>query len=280
MADNITLTGALATFVGASVEATFSGDTTQLLLAAQADYEGSEGARTVNELHRKYSRADTFTTAASGTTVDVSKHSVSSFAIQAKGTGAAATAWVILLEGSLDGTNFFHIGTHSNIGEIDGQVKALRATFPVLYFRSRCVSITLGSATNIVVTILGVPRAGGGSNPVTNKHIVTAATTNATILKAAPAVLRSITGIDFAAYPLKVCAHDIATTPTAGSTPIKFATVIMPGLPHPNPVPAGGIPFNVGLAFTIVKADAAADLADTGADATAANDGIAEFGYE
>ena|ERR1700719_802221 len=101
-------------------------------------------------------RSDTYTTAATGTTVNVSTTSAKTFSIHIKGTGAAATLWNVVLEGSLDNVNFTTVLTHTNTTG-DGIVLYSGATlYPSLYFRSRCVSITLGSATNIVVTILGV----------------------------------------------------------------------------------------------------------------------------
>ena len=101
------------------------------------------------------SRSDTYTAAANGTTVTVTDRSIKYFAIQCKGTAAGATAWSIVLEGSLDGTNFTTIATHAT-ADLDGTVKNVSAAFPVNYFRSRCASITLGGATNVVTTILGV----------------------------------------------------------------------------------------------------------------------------
>lgn len=101
------------------------------------------------------SRSDTYTAAANGTTVNISTHSRQYFAIQVKGTGAAATAWEVVLEGSLDGTNFTTILTHKNTTQADGEVLWLTVPAMCLYFRSRCVSITLGGATNVIATILG-----------------------------------------------------------------------------------------------------------------------------
>jgi hypothetical protein len=101
-------------------------------------------------------RSDTYTAAANGVTVDVTTTPTKFYSVQVKGTGAVATAWSIVLEGSLDGTNFDTILAHDeNIG--DGKIMFGSASpSPCRYFRSRCVSITLGGATNIVVTILGI----------------------------------------------------------------------------------------------------------------------------
>lgn len=104
-------------------------------------------------------RSDTYTTAANGTTVDVSARPVRRFALQVKGTGAAASAWNVVLEGSLNNTQFTTILEHSNAGEFrnaaDGETVYFDTAVPWLYFRSRLVSITLGSATNVVATIVG-----------------------------------------------------------------------------------------------------------------------------
>lgn len=279
MADNVELVGAAGNFFGASVEAPFSGDTVKLLLLARADYSGSEGSRTLIELHEKYSRADTYTGAGNGTTVDVSGHAVHAFGVQVKGTGAAPTAWLVVAEGSLDGTNFFHIGSHySTGGDLDGQVKWFRSMQPCLYFRTRCVSVTLGSATNIVVTVLGVPAGGGGENGVMTHHLIAAGSTNAAVIKAAPSVLRFITGFVYASYPVKICFHNSTSSPTAGSG-VVFSKVIPPGVDFQFSLP-GGRTFPTGLAVTLVKVAAASDLADAGNTVTVANDALIEVGYE
>jgi hypothetical protein len=106
----------------------------------------------------KASRSDTYTGTASGTTVDVSAQGMKHFGIQVKGTGAAPTSYTVLLEGSLDGTNFSTLLTHTNSSPGDGLILHSGASvLPVLYFRSRCTALVLGSATNIVVTIIGKP---------------------------------------------------------------------------------------------------------------------------
>lgn len=102
------------------------------------------------------SRSDTYTTTASGTTVNVAAIGKSSFGIQVKGTGAAASVWAVALEVSLDGTNFAVLETHSSAdGDTDGSIIWSSLDTPALYFRSRCTSVTLGSATDIIATIIG-----------------------------------------------------------------------------------------------------------------------------
>jgi hypothetical protein len=88
-------------------------------------------------------------------TVDVSGYPLGYFAVQVKGTGAAATTWDVRLEGSLNGTNFSQILAHTNTTG-DGAVLWSGATSSVSrYFRSRCAGLVLGTATNVVVSILG-----------------------------------------------------------------------------------------------------------------------------
>jgi hypothetical protein len=101
------------------------------------------------------SRVDTYTVAANGVTVALARP-LSNFSIQCKGTGAAPTTWDIRLEGSLDGTNFSEILRHRNaVG--DGNVLSTGALRnPILFFRSRAQAITLGGASDIVTTILGM----------------------------------------------------------------------------------------------------------------------------
>jgi hypothetical protein len=102
-------------------------------------------------------RSDTYVAAGNGTTVDVSAAPVKIFSIEVKGTGASATSWQVVLEGSLDNVNFTTILNHVNTFVGDGQVLYSGAALGAsLYFRSRCVSVVLGGATNIVVTILGM----------------------------------------------------------------------------------------------------------------------------
>jgi hypothetical protein len=97
---------------------------------------------------------DTFTTAANGTTRTMTDIPVSRFSMQLKGTGAAASAWNVVVEVSLDGTTFTTILTHANTTHADGATITMLMVSPVLYFRARCVSVTLGGATNVVATVV------------------------------------------------------------------------------------------------------------------------------
>ena len=92
-------------------------------------------------------------------TTNVSQHPVKHFALQVNGVGAAATAWDVRLDGSLDGTNFWTIVWHGT-PDADGTIKGSTWTWspPVSYMRVRIVSSTLGSATGLTVRALATDR--------------------------------------------------------------------------------------------------------------------------
>lgn len=155
MADNVAVTAGVGTTIAAD-------EVGSAYYQRMKRSVGADGSAT--DYLDKHSRSDTYTTAANGTAVDVSAQGFSAFAIGVKGTGAAATAWNVVIEGSIDGTNYSTIATHVNTVHTDGQVLWVGANRPCLYFRSRCVSVTLGSATNIVATILGLDDGGDGND--------------------------------------------------------------------------------------------------------------------
>jgi len=91
-----------------------------------------------------------------GTTQDVSAFPHKYFTIQVVSTGAAATAWTVKIEGSLDGVNFSEIAQHT---EADGDGSVLWAGANIAasaYFRINVTALTLGAATNITVYALGI----------------------------------------------------------------------------------------------------------------------------
>jgi hypothetical protein len=76
------------------------------------------------------------------------------YAIQVKGTGAAPSSWSVTLEGSFDRVNWSTLITH-NAG--DGSTQWETTGKPCGHVRANVGALTLGSATNIVVTALAVP---------------------------------------------------------------------------------------------------------------------------
>ena len=75
------------------------------------------------------------------------------FAIQVTGVGAAATAWDVDLDATLDGTNYTTIDTHATG---DGNGVILWTTTPTIAQNLRVIlnSVTLGSATAVEVRVL------------------------------------------------------------------------------------------------------------------------------
>lgn len=99
-------------------------------------------------------RVYTFTEAGDGEPINVTHRPAKDFAIQVKGTGNSATLWDVVIEGSLNGTQYQNIVSHTT-SDGDGVVK-WQTSRPVIFFRGRVIALTLGLATNIKVNILGV----------------------------------------------------------------------------------------------------------------------------
>lgn len=146
----------------AAEEVLFSGESDAVVqLVKLVDTTGSEGARTVTtsrleQLLSVSARSDTFTGTGNGTAVNVATTGRSRFGMAVKGTGAAASAWTVNLQVSLDGTNYATLLSHAN-SDGDGAAVWVPTPSPALYFRTNVSALTLGSATNIVVTIIGMP---------------------------------------------------------------------------------------------------------------------------
>lgn len=102
-----------------------------------------------------FSRSDTYAAVASGVAVNASAAPPQHYSIQVKSTTAVATSWDVRLECSLNNIDFTQVVQHTNT-DGDGLVKTHTTPFPCLYFRSRTAALALGTATNIVVTVLGV----------------------------------------------------------------------------------------------------------------------------
>lgn len=100
--------------------------------------------------------SDTFTGTGNGTSVDATNNPFQSFGMQVIGTGATPTLWTLVLEGSVDGSNFTTILTHSTSLGISVNLWTGTSLTPCRYVRSRVISLTLGTATNIVVHWVGL----------------------------------------------------------------------------------------------------------------------------
>ena len=102
-------------------------------------------------------RVDSFTSAANGTAVVLTAKPLSQYGIQVVGASSTPTSWDVRLEGSLDGTYYSTILTHTQVTGDRAILWSGATLSPSLYFRSRCAGLVLGVAsTQINVTILGV----------------------------------------------------------------------------------------------------------------------------
>lgn len=76
------------------------------------------------------------------------------YAIQVKGTGGTPTSWTVLLEASLDRTNWTTLITHN---ATDGSTSYEATGKPNVFTRINVTALTLGPATDIKVTSLSTP---------------------------------------------------------------------------------------------------------------------------
>jgi hypothetical protein len=79
------------------------------------------------------------------------------YGLQVKGTGAAPTSWSVTLDGSLDRVNWTTLITHANGANADGATVWDTAGKPCLFYRVNVASLTLGSATDVKISAIGVP---------------------------------------------------------------------------------------------------------------------------
>ena len=97
-----------------------------------------------------------FTATGTGDTVDLTVFPMKSFSMQVTGTGGTPTLWTAILEGSLDGTNFDTILTHTNVVGINVVMSTGSAFTTMRYIRPRVTVLTLGGASAANVHIAGV----------------------------------------------------------------------------------------------------------------------------
>lgn len=104
-------------------------------------------------------------------------------------------------------------------------------------------------------------------------HLVSAASTNATSVKASAGQLGGWYIYNSNAAALKIAFHNTAGTPTAGSS--VFMSVVIPPTAGANVEFTAGIPFSTGIGITTVTG-----LADSDATAVAANDLVINLFYK
>ncbi len=111
---------------------------------------------TVTGVITSTNRSDSYTGTTSGVTITATSNPFKAYSIQLVGQGTAASLWDVRLEGSLDGSNFDQILQHTNTTGDGKVVFSGSLVAPSLYFRSRCAGLTLGTATSVLVTIVGI----------------------------------------------------------------------------------------------------------------------------
>jgi hypothetical protein len=108
--------------------------------------------------------------------------------------------------------------------------------------------------------------------PSSTFHLVTASTTNATVIKASPGNVHGWYLYNSNSAARKVVFHNTTTTPTAGVS--VFFSIVLPALGGANVSFPNGISFSSGIAITTVTG-----LADNDATSVALNDLIIDIFY-
>lgn len=90
-----------------------------------------------------------------GQLVSVPSAPLKSFSLQVVST---ATAWSVIIQGSLNGNDYDTILTHTKVTAPSGSIIFSGTSLhPSKFVRAKLVSVTLGGATNVVVDWLGMP---------------------------------------------------------------------------------------------------------------------------
>jgi hypothetical protein len=118
--------------------------------------------------------------------------------------------------------------------------------------------------------VTSISSATGGD---TTYHLVSAASVNATNIKASAGVVTGWYIYNSNANARKVAFHNTAGTPTAGAS--IFYTIVIPGLAATNVSFPNGLAFSTGIAITTVTG-----LADSDATAVALNDLVINIFYK
>lgn len=176
------------------------------------------------------------------------------------GGGTEATALRVTI--ATDSTGVISIDDGGNIITVDGTVAATQ---------SGTWTVEPGNTPNTVAWLVTArPSTSGGLSP----HVtISAASTNATVVKGTPGQMYAVQMFNTSASPRFVKLYNKATAPTVGTdTPIKTLTV--PG----NTAGAGlvlnwndGIEFTAGIGFAITAGVAHSDTSAVGADEVVVN---------
>ena len=128
------------------------------------------------------------------------------------------------------------------------------------------VQVMGGSSTAVLSGDVGIQYRANATGAATIKHIVSAATTNATNTKASAGRVVGWSFVNTTASFQYVKLHNTAGTPTAGAA-VVMTISIPPNSVNNMPVAGGGIGFATGIGYTIVTGSADADTTATTAGA-------------
>jgi len=87
--------------------------------------------------------------------VDVSGSPMVTWALQVTGVAAAASAWEIDLEGSLDGVEYNEILKHTTIIGDGINIWSGTTLFLAKFYRVNVIALTLAPATGMTVSVIG-----------------------------------------------------------------------------------------------------------------------------
>jgi hypothetical protein len=136
---------------------------------------------------------------------------------------------------------------------------------------------TMAASSPVVIasnqTAVPVTVQSSATSGDTTFHLVSAANTNPTNIKASQGVVTGWYIYNSNANARKVAFHNTAGTPTAGAS--IFYSIMIPGLAATNVSFPNGLAFSTGIAITTVTG-----LADSDATAVALNDLVINIFYK
>ena len=149
-------------------------------------------------------------------------------------------------------------GGDVNISSIGGT--SVTGSIPIT--ASSPLAVTLSTDTDTIGNVGLDPRTSGG---LTTYHLVSAATTNATVVKNSAGQLYGYYIYNSNSSARKLAFHNSASSPTAGAS--IFFSIVIPGSSAANVEFTNGIAFSAGIAITTVT-----EVADAGTTAVASGD--------
>jgi hypothetical protein len=188
---------------------------------------------------------------------------------------AVSAAGAVKVDGSavtqpVSGTVSITANSAVNVAQVAGTTTAVNAGTNSAGVQRVTLATDQTTLTNTIGNVGVVPVTSGG---LTTFHLVSAATTNATNVKASAGQLYGWYIYNSNAAARKVAFHNSAGTPTAGAS--IFFAIVIPPTSAANVEYTTGIAFGTGIAITTVT-----DLTDAGATAVAASDLIINLVYK